>query len=56
MLSDDGDEVEKEEESLQVRDYLNRGILDRVRVSMGQGSKDHRDGHDSEGDKLTGMG
>jgi hypothetical protein len=28
-LSGDGDEAEKEEEKLQVRDYLNKGTIDR---------------------------
>ena len=42
MLSGGGDEVEKGEERLQVRDYLNRRTIDRVRVSTGQGSEDDR--------------
>ena len=41
MLSGDGDKVKEEEERLQVSDYLNRGTIDQVRVSMGEGSEDH---------------
>ena len=46
MLSGDGDKVKEEEERLQVSDYLNRGTIDQVRVSTGQGSED--DGHEVE--------
>ena len=48
MLSGDGDEVEKKEERLQVRDYLNRGTIDRVRVSTGV-EKDGTRGNKDEG-------
>ena len=44
--------VMRSRKRLQVRDYLNRGAIDRVRVSTGQGSEDHGHGVYSEGAML----